>query len=121
VATTPAQRLGQVGERLALEHYARLGFHLVEQNYRTRAGELDLIVSDGTVLVFAEVKARRADGLDPLLSITPDKIRRLRRVAAEWLSARPHRGYRELRFDAVAVVIDGAGRLTALEQVEAIG
>jgi putative endonuclease len=113
--------LGQVGERLALEHYQRLGFQLLERNHRNRSGELDLIVYDGRTIVFAEVKARRAGGLDPILSITPAKQRRLRLAAAGWLAAQAHvPDANELRFDAVGIVIDAGGHLVALDQREAI-
>jgi len=114
-------RLGRLGERLALEHYVRLGFRLVERNYRVRAGELDLIVYDGSTLVFAEVKTRRAGGWDPFESITHAKQRRLRVLAATWLAGQttpPHA--REVRFDAVGVLIDARGRLVELDQREAI-
>jgi putative endonuclease len=114
-------RLGRLGERLALDHYSRLGFRLLERNYRVRAGELDLIVFDGQTVVFAEVKTRRAGGWDPLESITHAKQRRLRVLAATWLAgqAKPPRA-REFRFDAVGIVIDAAGRLVELDQREAI-
>jgi putative endonuclease len=114
-------RLGRLGEQLALEHYVRLGFRLLERNYRVRAGELDLIVYDGMTVVFAEVKTRRAGGWEPLESITYAKQRRLRLLAATWLADgdRPAR-VRELRFDAVGVVIDGHGRLVELDQREGI-
>ena len=49
------QRLGSTGERLAAEHLERRGFAILERNYRTRWGELDLIAFDGRVLVFCEV------------------------------------------------------------------
>src|SRR5882672_4787710 len=55
----PRQALGRLGEQLALEHLERLGYSLVARNHRTRFGELDLIVTDGRALVFAEVKTRR--------------------------------------------------------------
>src|SRR6187200_885530 len=48
--------LGERGERLALAHLERLGFALVARNHRTRWGEIDLIVFDGTTLVFVEVR-----------------------------------------------------------------
>jgi putative endonuclease len=114
-------RLGRRGERLALEHYTRLGFRLLERNYRVRAGELDLIVYDGETIVFAEVKTRRLGGWDPFDAITHAKQRRLRALAATWLAAqpRPPRAS-ELRFDAVGVVIDSHGRLVELDQREAI-
>jgi putative endonuclease len=114
-------RLGRLGERLALEHYVRLGFRLLDRNYRVRAGELDLIVYDGRTVVFAEVKTRRVGGWDPLDAITHTKQRRLRLLAATWLAAqlRPPRAV-EFRFDAVGVVIDAHGRLVELDQREAI-
>jgi putative endonuclease len=94
---------------------------LLARNHRTRAGELDLIVADARAIVFVEVKTRRAGGLDPLVSITPQKRRRIRGLAVEWLANHPdHPRRRELRFDAVAVVLDQRGGLVALEQLESI-
>ncbi len=121
--SNPRHDLGRAGERLALEHYERLGFRLLDRNYRTPAGELDLILYDGATIVFAEVKTRRAPTvIDPVESVTPTKQRRVRRLAAAWLAERgrnrPHA--RELRFDAVGVMIDRAGRLVALDQLEAV-
>ncbi|MEA2297315.1 MAG: putative endonuclease [Solirubrobacteraceae bacterium] len=121
MSTDPRHVLGQLGERLALEHYQRLGFRALERNYRTPAGELDLILTDDKTIVFAEVKTRRPGGLDPLDSITVAKQRRLRLLAAAWLAERAGSPrVRELRFDAVGVVIDARGRLVALDQREAI-
>jgi putative endonuclease len=119
VPESARQILGRLGERLALEHYQRLGFRLLERNFLTRTGEIDLVVCDGQTIVFAEVKTRRAGGLDPLLAITADKRRRLRALAALWLAQRPHRPHTPaLRFDAVAVIVDERGELVSLEQIE---
>jgi putative endonuclease len=119
MAETSNQILGRLGERLALEHYERLGFRLIERNYRTRVGEIDLVVCDQRTTVFAEVKTRRSGGLDPLLSITALKRRRMRALAAAWLVERPARPRTAaLRIDAVAIVVDERDRLVALEQFE---
>lgn len=119
MAETARQILGRLGERLALEHYQRLGFSLLERNYRTRTGEIDLVVCDGATTVFAEVKTRHAGGLDPLVSITHLKRRRMRSLAAAWLADHPTRPRTAaLRIDAVAVVLDARGALVSLEQVE---
>src|SRR6185437_1112258 len=96
-----------------------LGFRLVERNYRTRAGEIDLVVSDGRVTVFAEVKTRRSGGMHPVVAITARKRLRMRSLAAAWLAdhaGRPRTP--SVRIDAVTVLIDGAGRLVELEQYE---
>lgn len=119
MAQSTRQILGRLGERLALEHYERLGFRLLDRNHRTAAGELDLIVCDGTTTVFVEVKTRSAGGLDPLLAITPLKRRRLRRLAGAWVASHPTRPRTPaLRVDAVAVIVDARGLLVSLEQIE---
>jgi putative endonuclease len=113
--------LGTLGEQLASEHLIRRGFLILERNFRTRWGELDVIAYDGHTLAFCEVKARRADrpGAQPLDSIRPMKRMQVRRMAGSWLSARPDHPYaRALRFDAIGVTIDGTGRLVSLEHIE---
>jgi len=115
---------GALGERIAAEHLEHRGYRIVERNFRTRHGELDLVAVDGRALVFCEVKTRVAGGRTgpdgPLEAIGPQKRRRLRTLALEWLAAdgdRPHRG--QLRFDAIGVTLSPCGRLLALEHLEA--
>lgn len=112
--------LGRVGERLAREHLERLGYCVVASNYRTRFGELDLIVCDDTWLVFVEVKTRRAGALESSLqAVSPEKCRRVRKMAAAWLVEAPERPRsRELRFDVVAVTVDRDSRLVRLDHLE---
>jgi putative endonuclease len=112
--------LGRVGERLAREHFERLGYSIIASNHRTRFGELDLIVCDETWLVFVEVKTRRVGALEsPLQAMTADKRQRVRRMAAAWLVDAPSRPRsRELRFDVVAVTVDRDGRLVELDHLE---
>jgi putative endonuclease len=113
------QALARLGEQFALEHYERLGFALLARNHRTGAGEIDLIVHDRRAIVFVEVTTRRVRGLDPLLAVPALKRRRIRVLAAAWLTEHPDRPHtRSLRSDAVAVVVDERDRLVALEQVE---
>ena len=116
----PRHRLGRTGERLALEHLQRLGYRLVARNHRTRFGELDLVVDDGRALVFVEVKTRCAERPGRAWeSLHAAKRTQVRRIAAAFLAEvgdRPRRD--ELRFDAVGVTIDPAGRLVALEHLE---
>lgn len=116
-------QLGALGERLAAEHLNRLGLAVIERNYRTRWGELDLIAYDGaTSLIFCEVKTRRASsaGAVPLEAVHTRKRSKVRRMAASWLAERTDRPYADvLRFDAIGVVLDGQNRLVSLEHVEA--
>jgi putative endonuclease len=114
---------GALGERIAAEHLEHRGYRVVDRNYRTRRGELDLVVADDRALVFCEVKTRVAGGrgpAGPFDAIGPLKRRRVRALAAEWLASRTDRPTRpELRFDAIGVTLTPAGRLLALEHLEA--
>jgi putative endonuclease len=116
----PRHRLGRTGEDLALAHLERRGYTLVARNHRTRFGEIDLIVHDACWIVFCEVKTRRAGPASPWDALGETKRKQVRRIAAAWLAEtkdRPHA--RELRFDAIGVVIDARGRLVRLDHLEA--
>jgi len=113
--------LGRVGEQLAVEHLERRGFEVLERNYRTRWGELDIVAYDGRTLAFVEVKTRRISGgeRNPLESVRAYKRARIRKMAGSWLVQRSERPYAEvLRFDAIGVVCDAAGQLVSLEHLE---
>lgn len=119
---------GALGERAAAEHLRRLGLEILASNHRTPAGEIDLIARGPKVIVFAEVKTTRcaAPGLrEEALRLALERVlgaqqRRIRRAAAGWLGAQPPRVRAgcELRFDAIAVVLDPLGALVALDHVE---
>ena len=113
--------LGRAGEALAAEHLRRLGYEIVERNYRTRWGELDIVARAGATLAFCEVKTRRAGGRagGPFDAVGPGKQARVRKMAGSWLMERRERPYADvIRFDAIGVIVDGAGRLVSLEHLE---
>jgi putative endonuclease len=110
--------LGRRGEELAAQHFERLGFEVLARRHRTRFGELDLIVADGDLVVFVEVKTRRAGGGHPWEALDERKRLQVRRMACAWLAEADHPYYEGLRFDAVAVIIDRAGALVSLEHME---
>lgn len=119
--TERRQQLGQTGETLAAQHLVRRGFRILERNYRTRWGELDIVAFNGKELVFCEVKTRRASTARvwPLESVHPHKRRQVRRMASSWLHDRPGHPYAQaLRFDAIGISLDAAGRLVSLEHLE---
>ncbi|MBS1124388.1 MAG: hypothetical protein H6Q90_6616 [Deltaproteobacteria bacterium] len=85
--------------RLLLEH----GYRIVERNFRCKAGELDLVARDGTVLVFVEVRSRaNADHGHAVEMVGSRKQRQVARVAALYLALRQP-AYEEIRFDVVAI------------------
>ena len=94
---------GQWGENLAARHYERLGCPVIDRNWRSPTGELDLIVLDGDVHVFCEVKTRASDLYGPpAAAVTVAKQRRSRQLGVEWLRAHDL-GYKPVRFDVAAV------------------
>jgi putative endonuclease len=117
--TANSQHLGRLGERLAAEHYERLGYEVLARNHHTRWGELDLVVSDGKTLVFCEVKTCRFGSRDPWDNLHPAKQEQVRRMTAAWLAEVTDRAWHDdLRFDAIGVVIDADDRLVRLDHVE---
>ena len=116
--------LGRYGEDRAARWYESRGYSVVDRNWRSPAGELDLVVVQpgprGLEVVVVEVKTRSSARFgSPLEAVGPDKQRRLRRLAGEWLAGRwPEVGGGRrpaaVRFDVVAVlggqvhVVEGA-------------
>ena len=112
---TEARRsLGRRAEELVARRLSARGWRILARNFRTRAGELDLVALDGDVVVFVEVKAARAGSSlgpeRPTHAVGPRKQAKLRRLAREWLAAptRPRlSGVSGYRFDVVGVSFGG--------------
>ena len=116
--TNANQWLGKYGEDRACEYLAGLGYQILDRNWRWREGELDIVASQSSTLVFVEVKTRTslAHG-SPLEAITTTKLSRMRRSAASWCAQRQVQNT-QVRFDAIAVLVR-AGRVSVehLKQV----
>jgi putative endonuclease len=122
------RHLGQVGEQLAADHLARRGYRILERNYRTRWGELDIVAFDGRTLVFCEVKTRQVrsrtlaqspGSLPPVEGVTRRKREQVRKMAGRWLSERRDHPYAALlRFDAIGIRLDAADGLVSLDHLE---
>lgn len=111
-----------MGELIAERHLTACGYEVLGRNYRTRYGEIDLIVRDEGCLVFCEVKTRLGAGHAgperPLDAIGARKRRKVRLMAGQWLQERGGRGAPALRFDAIGVTLDADGTVAELEHVE---
>ena len=104
-----------------MEHLRRAGYRIVERNFRTRYGELDIVAAGDRCLVFCEVKTRVGGGA-PFDSIGAVKRGRVRQMAAQWLVERrrdlDEPAHPDLRFDAIGVSISPSGRLLGLDHLE---
>lgn len=98
------QALGAYGERLAARHLTAQGMTLLARNWRCSAGEIDLVLRDGDVLVVCEVKTRRSVEFGhPLEAVGAGKVERLHRLAALWVEAVDVK-VAEIRLDVVGVL-----------------
>lgn len=100
---------GAQAELSAAQYLQRQGLTLLQRNYRCRHGEIDLILQDGSTLVFAEVRLRsRNDFGGAAASIDHAKQQKLIRSAQHYLATLPHTP--PCRFDAVLLQTpDGTG------------
>lgn len=94
--------LGQYAETLACQYLIDQGLQLVERNFRSRGGELDLIMQDRDMWVFVEVRQRVSPQYGSAAeTVTRHKQRRLIKAAAYYLQRR--RIDAPCRFDVVAI------------------
>jgi putative endonuclease len=104
-----ADSFGRRSEEAAAEFLVGRGYRILERNFRTRLGEIDMVASDGDTLVFIEVKARRTVLFGGSHNaVDRRKMRRLSKLARQYLSY--HRLHdRPCRFDLVLIEAPGGG------------
>ncbi len=112
------QELGRKGERIAVRHLKKNGYHVLHRNWECELGEIDIIARQGKKLCFVEVKTRRGDSFgDGLDAVTPDKQARIVRAALGFLMQ--HKlPVQDCRFDVLAVHFDGNGKHPVCELVQ---
>lgn len=99
--------LGQSAESRAEAFLQSRGLQLLSRNWRCRFGEIDLIMQDGSTLVFVEVRLRsRSDFGDAAASVTPAKQKKLLAAARQYLASM--KTLPRCRFDVVALTGSGA-------------
>jgi putative endonuclease len=99
------QKFGEAGEAIAARHLEKKGYRIIEKNYRTKLGEIDLIAKDRDTIVFVEVKSRRSRQFgNPKAAVTPQKQRKISMVALQYLKA-TRRNNASARFDVAAVTV----------------
>ena len=112
------RRFGDFGERVAASHLEAKGYTVLERNWSTREGEIDLIVSRGEDLVFVEVRSRQGRNFGPPEeSITGRKAAHVRAAAMAYEMQHPEAPPNH-RIDVVALELDAKGRVMRVEQIE---
>jgi putative endonuclease len=91
--TNPRQRLGQWGEQVAADYLAARGYAVLERNFRTRHGELDIVARREDALIFVEVKTRASSAYAfPEEAVTRRKQLHLLSAAEDYLESNPQSG-----------------------------
>lgn len=107
--------LGREGEDRAEQYLVKQGYRILERNYRTRSGEIDLIALHQGMVVFVEVKTRTSDAFGaPELAVNPAKRKKMTRTALGYIN------YRKLhqvpcRFDVVAISAGGGEKVELIQ------
>ena len=101
--TNKQQKFGEKSENLAAWFLRENGYKIIEQNYRNRIGEIDIIAQDKKTIVFVEVKSRRSIRYgSPKWAVTPQKQRKISMVALYYLKTTKQIDAKA-RFDVVAI------------------
>ena len=97
------QKFGEKSESIAASYLKKQGYKIIERNYRTKLGEIDVIARDKDTIAFIEVKARRSGQFgDPKWAVTPKKQRKISMVALQYLKTTGQSNVKA-RFDVVSI------------------
>jgi putative endonuclease len=101
------QEIGKKGETVAVRYLKKQGYRIVEQNYRSKVGEIDIIARDKQSLVFVEVKTRSSRSFgSPKWAITPKKQKAISMAALYYLKMTNQNDV-DARFDVVSIMLQG--------------
>lgn len=108
---------GSFGEYTAARYLREHGCRITGANYRTRFGEIDIIAEKGRFLLFIEVKTRGPSAIGtPGEAVDHRKQQKLLRAAQLYLAAHPTT--LQPRFDVIEIVLDAAGAVRRIRQIE---
>lgn len=100
------KNVGDIGENYAADLLTNSGFQVIERNYRTKTGEIDIIAIKDGVLHFVEVKTRNGDKYGyPSEAVTEVKKQRIRRAAEQYLQGRRMQ-WNKLSFDVYEIMTE---------------
>ena len=97
---------GGTGEGLAVKYLEKKGYEILEKNFKTKVGEIDIVAATERCLIFVEVKARQSDEYgEPAEAVTAAKQKKISQVASQFITK-----YRyfdcNVRFDIIEVRLD---------------
>lgn len=110
------KRVGEKGEQIAAGYLRGKGYQILDRNYTSRYGELDLVALDSDCIVFVEVKTRTTESFGlPEASITPSKFEKIVNTGLLWLQDHPE-SPDDWRIDVVAIILNKNRRVDDIQQ-----
>ena len=98
------QKFGEESESIAVTYLKKQGYKIIEQNYRTKLGEIDIIAREKDTIAFVEVKSRKSKNFgSPKWAVTPKKQRKISMVALWYLKTTMQSNVKA-RFDVVSII-----------------
>ena len=98
------QKFGEKSESIAVNYLKKQGYKIIEQNYRTKLGEIDIIAKEKDIIAFIEVKSRKSKNFgNPKWAVTPKKQRKISMVALWYLKTTMQSNVKA-RFDVVSII-----------------
>ncbi len=112
-------KTGKIGEELAKDYLKKKGYKILEENYKTKYGEIDLVCQKDKQLIFIEVRTKKGESFgSPEDSLDKRKIRRV------WLNSQNYINYKKwqggCRIDAICLVLDHNNKLERLNHYQNI-
>ncbi len=109
----------KIGESIAKKYLENKGYQIIEQNYRTRYSEIDIIAKKDNILTFVEVRTKRSSAfVSPEESINWKKLKKLYWNADNYAAIKKYKG--QYRVDAICIVLNPDNSVNKLEHHEKI-
>lgn len=109
---------GRKGEAIAVDHLKKNNYAVLDINFRTRAGEIDIVGEKKGVVIFFEVKARTSDVKGkPYESVTLGKMRRLQKAIHYYIKSKSLQAF-PLRIDVISIDLNPDGSCRQLQHFE---
>lgn len=112
---TYQKKLGNKGEGIAAQYLRSRGYQIIDRNYHSRYGEIDLIAKQEDYMIFVEVKTRTSERFGmPEASVTAEKLEKINNTGLLWLQDHPE-APDNWRIDVIAIVMDKAHQVTDIQ------
>jgi len=119
---TPKRQLGNKGEEVACEHLTSKGYSIIENNYNTKFGEIDIIAKYKEIIHFIEVKSgnNKENTISPVENLTRDKIRKFIKTVQIYLNHKNVSQEQRWQIDAIVVVFNSFDAPLDISHIENI-